>query len=123
MIERALVRYRHVLAGCLPAWSPAEWAAVVQILQDHDMASIGGLQVLGMVLAAAAEQPRTVPGSGHTLSANFIFKVKRMDAGAQVAVAEVVEGYWRRHDRFDPSRLAAWLTACGVADPAATQPA
>lgn len=122
MIERALSRYRHVLISCLPEWSQAEWGAAIEILKDHDMTSVGGIRAVGLVLAAGAEQPRSVPGAVASLSTNFIYKARRMDGGTRVAVAEVVEGYWRRHDVLDPARLTAWLSDCGVTDLGSTTP-
>lgn len=108
VIERLAGRYLYGVRGALPEWSLPEWTVVVETLHGHDMGSTPGLQALGLVIQAAVEHKR--PGLGTSL-ANLAYQAKRLPAPGLAAVAEVVEGYWRRHEDLVPEQLASWLRA------------
>lgn len=108
VIERMVARYAYVVRGSLPEWSLPDWMVVVEGLRGHDLGSVPGLQSLGLVIQAIVEHKKS--GSGAATS-NFAYLAKRMPPAGLAAVAELVEGYWRRHDRLDAPTLKEWLQA------------
>lgn len=111
VIERLVARYTYIIRSSIPAWSIEDWLTVIQILQGHETSSVSGVQVLGLVIQSRIEHKRE--GSA-TAASTFAYQAKRLSEASLVAVAEIAEGYWRRHDHLDRDALTAWLHEMGA---------
>ncbi|TAL63640.1 MAG: hypothetical protein EPN79_15920 [Burkholderiaceae bacterium] len=115
VVDRMAARYLHVLQGAIPAWRLDDWCVAMEALRDHQATTPASLQVLGLVIQAAAEHKRFGSSPGRDAStSDFAYQAKRLSEAGQVAVAEVVEGYWRRHGVMDRDALRTWLVDVGA---------
>lgn len=111
LIDRAIDRYRAIVAASLPPWSIEDWTQALQILQTMDLWPSSAIDVLGLVLQQGLEQRRA---AGQTDATNFAYRAKTLPVPARVAVAEVVERYFKRYATITSEQLSALLAEMGA---------
>lgn len=109
IVERLASRYTYMVRASLPPWSLDEWILAIEILFRHDTAQVSGLQVLGLVIQSAIEHKKIGSTAVREAGSNFAYQAKRLTEAQQAAVAEVIEGYRRRHGAVEREAVRSWL--------------
>ncbi|MGH8156542.1 MAG: hypothetical protein ACREPQ_00350 [Rhodanobacter sp.] len=109
IVERLADRYTYMVRASLPPWSLDEWILSMEILFRHDTSQVSGLQVLGLVIQSAIEHKKSGLPPSREPNSTFAYQAKRLTEAQQAAVAEVVEGYRRRHAAVDREAVRDWL--------------
>ena len=113
-LERTVGRYRLMVANGLPAWSVEEWTMAILILKSLDFWNPSSVDVLGLAIQQAMDQRRA---AGQSDLGNFAYRAKTLSVFGRVAVAEVVERYFRRHTAIEQSAVEQLLQEMGAPKP------
>lgn len=111
ILDRALDRYRAVIRTSLPLWKIDQWSRALEVLQTMDLWPTSAVDVLGLVLQQGLEKRRA---AGESDPDNFAYHAKSLSVPARIAVAEVVERYFKKHGVITNEAVTALLAEMGA---------
>jgi hypothetical protein len=111
LLNRALERYRAMVCASLPKWTIDEWTQVASVLRTMDVWPSSSIDVLGLVLQQGLEQRRK---DGWADPNNVAYASKQLTVPARVAVAEVVERYFKQNTTVSAESLSKVLGRMGA---------